>query len=41
MPNNFVKQLQMLSRQKLVVGAALVTLAGALLATFTVRAMGV
>jgi cobalt-zinc-cadmium efflux system membrane fusion protein len=29
MPNNFVKQLQMLSRQKLVVGAALVTLAGA------------
>jgi membrane fusion protein, heavy metal efflux system len=29
MPNNFVKQLQMLSRQKLVVGVALVTLAGA------------
>ncbi len=29
MPNSFVKQLQVLSRQKLVVGAALVTLAGA------------
>jgi cobalt-zinc-cadmium efflux system membrane fusion protein len=29
MPNSFVKQLQVLSRQKLVVGVALVTLAGA------------